>query len=131
MYTVLHALTLWHREFENGCLLVHCDNSAVICGINKRYIRGATIRPLQLLLLFAALLNIDVVAIWIPTEDNVVADSLSRFDFKTLADLGFKAHIDKESPHVPIALLRQKLHTYLGIASLPQPQKLDGSSQKL
>ena len=35
MYTVLYAFLLWHSHWENGELLVHCDNEAVVDAINK------------------------------------------------------------------------------------------------
>ena len=58
--------------------------------INKRSIRGPTITPLQTLLLIAALYNIAISAVWIPTASNSIADALSRHDFKRLANLGYQ-----------------------------------------
>jgi hypothetical protein len=66
---------------------VFCDNDAVVAGINKRTIRGAAIRPLQSLFLLAAQRNIDVVAVWVPSKANALADALSRFDLKKITNL--------------------------------------------
>jgi len=89
MYAILYAFLLWHPHWENGELLVHCDNEVVVDAINKRSIYGPTITPLQTLLLIAALFNITISAVWIPTADNTIADMLSHHHFKRLANLGF------------------------------------------
>jgi len=120
MYAILYAFMLWHSHWENGELLVHCDNEAVVEAINKRSIRGSTITPLQTLLLLAALFNISVSAVWIPTASNSVADALSRHDFDRLANLGYQYNhhnIRNKEPHTPIAALRQKLHSFLQTVS--------------
>jgi hypothetical protein len=44
MYAVLYAFLLWHPHWENGELLVHCDNDAVVDAINKRSIRFLVLR---------------------------------------------------------------------------------------
>ena len=119
MYAVLYAFLLWHSNWENGELLVHCDNEAVVEAINKRSIRGPTITPLQTLLLIAALYNIAISAVWIPTASNSIADALSRHDFKRLANLGHQHdhHIRRTEPPTPITTLRQKLLSSLKTAS--------------
>jgi hypothetical protein len=63
-----------------------CDNSAIVDTINKRSIWGDAINLLQLLFLTTALYDIDISACWLSSEDNWIADSLSRFDFKRLAN---------------------------------------------
>ena len=131
MYAILYALLLWHSHWENGELLVHCDNEAVVDAVNKRSIRGPTIAPLQTLLLIAALFNINITAAWIPTAANSIADALSRHDFKRLANLGFQdynhEHIRNTEPPIPVSTFRQKLRTFLGTAS---PNQLGSSTQK-
>src|SRR5213075_1612930 len=54
MFAVLHAVLLWYKHWENGKLIVHCDNDSVVDAINKKSIRGPTIIPLQNLLLLTA-----------------------------------------------------------------------------
>jgi len=125
MFAVLHALFLWHKHWENGKLIVHCDNRAVVDAINKKSIRGPTVNPLQTLLLLTALLNIDIVAIWIPTTENAVADALSRHDFKRLANLGYKDYVvHGTTAKVRASTLRQKLFSYFEIASPLQHGKV-------
>ena len=64
-----------------------CDNEAVVAGINKRTIQDATINLLQSLFLLAAQRNIDVVAVWVPSKANALADALSRFDSEKITNL--------------------------------------------
>jgi Reverse transcriptase (RNA-dependent DNA polymerase) len=126
MYAILYAFLLWHSHWENGELLVHCDNQAVVDAINKRSIRGPTITPLQTLLLIAALFNTTISAVWIPTASNSIADALSRHDFKRLANMGiqYNHHIRRSEPLFPIQILRQKLHSYSKRASQNQQESL-------
>jgi len=120
MYAILYAFMLWHSHWENRKLLVYCDNEAVVEAINKCSIRGSTITPLQTLLLLAALFNISISAVWIPTASNSVTDALSRHDFNRLANLGYQYNhhnIRNKEPHTPIAALRQKLLSFLQTVS--------------
>ena len=116
MYAVLYVFLMWHPHWENGELLVHCDNDAVVNAINKRSIRGPTITPLQTLLLIAALFNITISAVWIRTASNSIADAVSRHDFKRLANLGHKDYnhnnVRNSEPHAPVPILRQKLQSF-------------------
>jgi hypothetical protein len=127
MYAVLYAFLMWHPHWENGELLVHCDNDTVVDAINKRSIRGPTITPLQTLLLIAALFNITISAIWIPTASNSIADALSRHDFKRLANLGFQDYdhhnIRNSEPQAPVTILRQKLRSLSNKVSQSPPEK--------
>ena len=127
MYAVLYAFLMWHPHWENGELLVHCDNDAVVDAINKRSIRGPTITPLQTLLLIAALFNITISAVWIPTASNSIADALSRHNFKRLANLGFQDYdhhnIRNSEPQAPVTILRQKLRSLSNKALQRQPEK--------
>ena len=47
MFAVLHAFLLWHDWWCGGRVRLASDNTAVVDAINKRSIRGLTIRPLQ------------------------------------------------------------------------------------
>jgi hypothetical protein len=127
MYAVLYAFLLWHSHWENGELLVHCDNEAVVDAINKRSIRSLTITPLQTLLLIAALFNITISAVWIPTASNFIADALSRHDFKRLANLGYKDYnhhnIWNSEPQTPVLTLRQKLLSFSETVLLNPPRR--------
>ena len=99
-----------------------CDNAAVIQGINKRSINGPALRPLQTILLLAALFDIELSAFWIPSEENIVADAASRHQFDKLANLGFQdqiAFLRRKTPATKISILRQKLHSYFSTQSHP------------
>jgi hypothetical protein len=87
MLAVLYAFAEWCEEWKGGAVTVKCDNTAVFNGINKKSIRGPAIEPLQKLLLLAGAYDIVVRAIWISTEENAIADALSRFDKKRLTNL--------------------------------------------
>jgi hypothetical protein len=122
-YAVLFAFAKWGPSWEGQHITIMCDNSAIVDAINKRSIRGDAINPLQLLFLTAALYDIDISACWLSSEENWIADSLSRFDFKRLANFQLDRLFDlsRHEPGTPMFKLRQKLQDYFGTDSLQVP----------
>jgi hypothetical protein len=117
MFAVLHAFLLWHESWTGGVVRLACDNSVVVDAINKRSIRGITIRPLQSIFLISAAFDIDLHAFWIPSEENIVADAASRHDYAKLANLGFQVSPTHRNPST--SALRQKLQFCFSIPSHP------------
>ena len=112
LYAVYYALLSWYESFSNGRLIILCDNTTAVSAINKRSSCQSLTTPLQALLLIAALFNIDLVVQWIPTDQNSVADDLSRHDFKRLANLGYVTQasiLHYPHPTIPTSMLRRKL----------------------
>src|SRR5579859_1938078 len=122
MFAILHAFILWHKRWAGGRLRLACDNTAVVDAVSKRSIKGETINPLQIILLIAAVFDIDIQIFWVPSEENIVADAASRHDFKKLTDLGFQVSgLRQNRAASKISTLRQQLYTFLKTLSLPQP----------
>jgi hypothetical protein len=115
MFAILHAFMLWHEDWKGGIVRFACDNSAVVDALHKHSIKGPAIIPLQRIFLIAAVSDIEILAFWIPSRENMVADAASRFDYARLADLGMQVSQDLPRP----ALLRQKLHSFFTTPSLP------------
>ena len=113
MFAVLHAFLLWHEVWRGGNVRLACDNSSVVDAINKHSIKGPAIVPLQRIFLIAAVYDIQIIPFWIPSEENMVADAASRYDFKKLADLGLKISHNLPRP----SHLRQKLHSFFIVPS--------------
>ena len=115
MLAILHAFLLWHEHWTHGHVRLACDNSAVVDAIRKRSIKGDAIRPLQAILLIAAIFDIELTVFWLPSEENIVADAASRFDYKKLANLGFQDQLHSlrhPPPSHRTTTLRQKLHSF-------------------
>jgi len=87
LFAIVYAFASWSEQWDNKQVIVFCDNEAVVEGINKRSIRGATIHPPQTPFLLAAKRNIDVATVWVPSKANALADALSRFDMATVTNL--------------------------------------------
>ena len=126
MFAILHAFILWHKEWAGGHVRLACDNKVAVSAINKRSVYGNAILPLQTILLIAAVFNIDLSAFWVPSGENIVADSASRHDFKKLADLGFQvSSLRVRTPATRTSTLRQKLYSFLTSRShLPQGEAM-------
>ena len=80
MINVLLALSLWHKEFENKCIDIYCDNAAVVSILNT----GKGLDELLLSIarniwLVAATNDIDLSITHIPGKSNTVADLLSHW----------------------------------------------------
>ena len=116
-YAVLFAFAKWGHLWAGKQVTIMCDNSAIVDAINKRSIRCDAINPLQLLFLTAALYDINISACWLSSEDNWIADSLSRFDFKRLANFQLDRLFDfsRRELGTPMFKLRQKLQAYFGM----------------
>src|SRR6266496_5722796 len=110
MFTVLHAFLLWHEVWRGGKVHLACDNLSVVDAINKH----SVIVPLQWIFLIAAVYDIQILPFWIPSEENMMADAASHYDYKKLANLGLQ--VSHNLPRPP--LLRQKLHSFFTTPSL-------------
>jgi len=119
MFAVLHAFLLWHESWRSGLVRLACDNAAVVDAINKHSIKGKTVRPLQSILLIAAVFDIALLAFWIPSEENMVADAASRHDYARLTDLGLQ--VSHRKPTIKMSTLRQKLNTFFTTPSPLRP----------
>ena len=87
MTATLHALQKWLSMLRGSHLILHCDNFAVSKGLIKTSIRGEAMHPLRAIAMLAALHDIQIESIWISTNQNTVADLLSRGQFEKLANM--------------------------------------------
>ena len=87
MGAVEQVLLYWGGKWRGKRLVLHIDNSAVVHGLINQSIWGAPMRVLRRCLLLAAAYDLDLEPRWVSTTDNVLADALSRFDLKKIADL--------------------------------------------
>ena len=121
-YAVLFALAKWGHLWKGCTLLVMCDNSAIVHALNTRTIRGDAINPLQLIFLSAAIDDIEIYSEWLSTKENWIADALSRFDLKIIANL-FPQLIEngtlRRQTGRPMLELRSRLQRFFGSVSLP------------
>src|SRR5271169_56840 len=128
MFAILYAFAEWCDDWKGQSVNIHCDNDAVVKGVNKSTIRGAAIHPLQSLLLLAATRDIVVRATWIPTKENAIADALSRFDMKRLANLvgvqGISIPQSRQPSQISkkISLLKQTITYSMACQNLTEPK---------
>jgi hypothetical protein len=111
MMAALKAIELWGPQvLEGKRLYLFIDNSAVVGGLTKHSIRGEAMAPLRKLLLLAAAWDIELAPRWIPTQENTLADALSRHEWRKIADI---------SPMLTQAALRAP--TPLELSKTPPP----------
>ena len=121
MYAVQHAFLLWHKHWEHGKVLLYGDNSAVVDGLNKKSIDGPTIHPLQTILIIAAAFDIELVATWIPSEENVIADAALRFEYAKFHKLRLTAQLILQLHHKDItkaSTIHRTLYSFFTMPSL-------------
>ena len=130
-YAILFAIALWGRQWGGSRIVFMCDNSSISDAINKTSIRGEAISVLQLIFLGAAIYDFEIISCWLSSEDNWIADSLSRFTLDRLANAQLDKifAINRRATGSPMSLFRQKLHDFFGSDSpLPlEPRTLQPS----
>lgn len=83
---VEQALLYWGDEWRGTKVLMHIDNRAVVYGLENVTIRGS-MDVLRICLLLAANFDLEIEPRWIPTNENGLADALSRFDYDRITNL--------------------------------------------
>lgn len=86
MKVVLYAIRLWLDRLRGTQLILYCDNNACVHGLQKSSIRGPTMTSLRKIAMLLAKNDILIIPIWIPTKANQLADDLSRFRYRKIAD---------------------------------------------
>ena len=86
MQAVSHALHLWLDQLRGTKVVLYCDNEACVHGLSKLSIRGLAMGPLRQIAITMAEYDILLVPIWIPTHANQLADDLSRFRYRKIAN---------------------------------------------
>ena len=101
-----------------------CDNHTIVDALNKHTIHGEAIHILQLVYLTAALYDIDLSANWLSSDENWIADALSRFELSRLTNYKLNEifQISSRETDEAIRLLRQKLSLFFKTDS-PNPQE--------
>ncbi len=100
LYPLVVAAFLWGNEWSSKCILVHCDNEAVVQCVNKGRSHSPALTPfLRRLKWISACDQFIIVAKHIAGSKNQVADSLSRFLFQKFRKLAPEA--DKFPTLVP------------------------------
>jgi Reverse transcriptase (RNA-dependent DNA polymerase) len=125
MFAIFFAVSLWADEWIGCRVILMCDNSAVVEAINKKSMRGITITILQFILLIACIRDIELHSEWLSSEDNAIADALSRHQFDRLTILceqqGFSPILLRNSTH--LRNYRKKLLSSYGMDSLLLPEE--------
>ena len=99
MTAVLHALQTWRKEFKDKRLIIHGDNTGVVNGLENTSIRGPAIDALREMTMILALEDIIIESHWLPSKENLLADILSRGQWKKLANS--HKHIQKVFSNAP------------------------------
>ncbi|XP_058610956.1 uncharacterized protein LOC131526627 [Onychostoma macrolepis] len=83
LYPLVIAAFLWGNEWASKCILVHCDNEAVVQCINKGRSNSPALTPfLRRLIWISACDQFIIIAKHVAGSENKIADSLSRFLFQ-------------------------------------------------
>ncbi len=92
LYPLVVAAFLWGNEWYSKCILVHCDNEAVVQCVNKGRSHSPALTPfLRRLKWIAACDQFVIVAKHVAGSENQIADSLSRFLFQKFRKLAPEA----------------------------------------
>ena len=87
MLNILAALRLWHKSWHNCKVAIACDNLAVVQVLNSGKTRDLTLAAIARNIQFqVATSNINLKVTHIPGKVNVIADLLSRWCSRPMAN---------------------------------------------
>ena len=84
---VLSAFQQWSHVWHHKRVIVYTDNTTTFAGLAKQTLNSEANGPLRETMLIAARYDILIDARWIESEQNGLADGLSRRNFKQIANL--------------------------------------------
>ncbi len=112
LFAVTLSIVKWAQNFPNKRILIHCDNRAAVACLNNG--TSWCHKCLHLLRIVAAVsihFNMHFKAVYIATEDNGVADSLSRLQFSRFFQLVPSAQSQPEEPPPSLWPLSTKMRS--------------------
>lgn len=82
LFPIVVALFIWGERFRDKRVKFHCDNMGVVMAINQQTANSPpVVALLRHLVLRCLVLNVHFSAVHVPGKLNVIADSLSRFQW--------------------------------------------------
>lgn len=84
---ILLAMETWAKDWSQAELIMYTDSTTAFDGLTHHTLRGEANSPLRRILLLAAEYDIKITPRWIPSQQNGLADALSRFGEYTVANL--------------------------------------------
>ncbi|XP_021367155.1 uncharacterized protein LOC110459297 [Mizuhopecten yessoensis] len=103
-FAIVLAIEIWGPCLRNRCLLLYCDNMAVVDIINKQTSKDSTLMALTRRFVITSLrFNILFSARHIPGKSNILADHLSRLQVELFQQQA--PHMERHSTPVPDHLL--------------------------
>ena len=98
MMSIFIALRLWHCSIINKRIRIMCDNQSVLHVLNSG--RGKDIDMLHLarqIMILCARNNAEIRLVYIESKENILADSLSRWNLGSSYKRRFYQHINNIS----------------------------------
>ena len=83
---ILIAFELWGRIWQHSRVIIHTDSTTAYSALTSQSVRGDGLATLRQILLKAAEFDVVFDTNWLRSEDNGLADALSRFKFDSIAD---------------------------------------------
>ncbi|PPQ82976.1 hypothetical protein CVT24_012098, partial [Panaeolus cyanescens] len=88
LFAILHAILCWGDAWADAHITFFCDNQAVVAWLSNGTARSPQSMPtLRLITMLAAYLRFTFSCVWIPTDDNSVADAASRFQYSRMFNI--------------------------------------------
>ena len=121
-FAILHAILRWGDTWANHHLTIYCDNEAVVAWLTSGTCRSSQSMPIvRMISMMAACLQFSYSCVWIPTKENSLADTASRFQFARLFQLA--PHLCRTSS----ATKSQLIGLRRTLSSLDVPRSISGT----
>ena len=106
LYALTAAVLCWLPRYKNRRITIFCDNMSVVWMINKTTSSCRNCMVLIYIIVLQSLIhNVRLYATYVPSQENVVSDLLSRLKFKKFALIQRQMNLEDEPTAVPEVLL--------------------------
>ena len=102
LFAILMACATWGHLWRRQCILVHCDNQAIVSCMSSGTSKSASVMLLLRNLFYVSALHSFTVTVkHVAGKSNCIADSLSRFHMQEFRKLAPRARPTADSvPHL-------------------------------
>src|SRR5882724_6961759 len=129
-YAVLQAILRWGHLWKHSHVVFNVDNTAVVHALSSGTNRNVRVmNMIRMVIMLAAQLDFSYSSSWLPSHENSLADSASRFEYNRLFSIAPSLRRKPCSPHPPLSGIRRTLtsrpvlRSSYGTASRPRPEQ--------
>jgi len=128
IYAVLQAVLRWGHLWKGHDVVFHINNSAIVSALaSGTFWNAQVMNMLRMIIMLAVWLGFTYSSIWLTSDDNLLADTASQFEYARLFTTSPSMQKSPCWPHPQTHGIKLTLtcptglHSFFGMALPPQP----------